>query len=171
MAKSITFSVYRIFCTSSSLSYVGLTRSLEKRKRTHLNQLRNGSHKNLLLQEAFNLHGEHCFRLQVLESGVPASKIASREKHWIAHFSGFKDGYNLTRGGEVNLTGSIPLSDLSDDYKRERQPAAQRGYIEREVENGLDDWSPYYQPDLSAEGLTGYQKRMADKINRLLKLK
>lgn len=170
MAKSTTYCIYRIFCVVTSLSYVGLSRSPEKRQRTHFHQLKAGVHKNTRLQTAFNEHGEQTFRFEILERNIPGSSVGKRERYWIAKFTGHENGYNMTTGGEVNPPPSKP-SSYDPDLKHPAKPIAQRGYIERDIESGLDDWTPYYRPDWSSDGLIGEEKRIAEKLKRLRKPK
>lgn len=91
--------VYRIVCFFTCKVYVGQTRNLGIRQRTHFRLLQNGNHHNRRLQADYNLYGASQFYFEVLETDIPLSTIDNREKYWIAHFDSCSNGYNATIGG------------------------------------------------------------------------
>jgi group I intron endonuclease len=58
--------IYRIVNQLHNGSYIGSSKNIEDRFRTHLNQLRNYEHPNLYLQVDYFLYSASFFRLEVL---------------------------------------------------------------------------------------------------------
>lgn len=92
--------IYRIVCFPSCKIYVGQCVNFKSRKSTHLSELRNNKHRNKYLQNSWNKYGETGFFFEVLERDVPVSIVNQREKFWINHYDSFRDGFNLTAGGQ-----------------------------------------------------------------------
>lgn len=59
--------IYQIRNISNGKRYVGSSVDLKRRQRDHFGKLRNNSHYNPILQNAFNKHGEESFVFEVLE--------------------------------------------------------------------------------------------------------
>jgi group I intron endonuclease len=57
--------VYRFVCKPTGRFYIGSSCDIDQRKRTHLRQLRNGTHHNIYFQRVFNKYGEDSFKFQV----------------------------------------------------------------------------------------------------------
>lgn len=57
--------IYRIF-DREGREYVGSSEDLPRRRREHFNSLRNGTHKNILLQRAFDKYGEEFLDFEIL---------------------------------------------------------------------------------------------------------
>jgi group I intron endonuclease len=74
--------IYQICCTPTAQVYIGGTKNLYRRWIDHRKTLRNGVHINGLLQEAWNLYGEHSFVFHILEF-VALDAIHAREQYWI----------------------------------------------------------------------------------------
>ena len=98
---STTYAVYRIVCFTTGMCYVGQTNNLTRRKIDHYKDLRRNAHTNSKLQRAYNKYAECSFYFEQLESGVSFADISTREIYWISHFNSYKNGYNLTEGGEL----------------------------------------------------------------------
>lgn len=105
MTNSTTYSIYRIACFRTFKSYIGLTSSPHKRKLEHFRLLKQGRHYNIHLQRAFTLHGLEAFYFEVLESGILAADIDTRERYWIEYFDTHKNGYNESPGGDLSYRG------------------------------------------------------------------
>jgi len=94
--------IYRIYCRSTGLSYVGQAKNIEKRWQQHIDQLRDGTHANRRrdsdrenrLQEDWRKHGERSFQFSILERCPDWGWwIDKREAYWIS-----KHGdYNIIR--------------------------------------------------------------------------
>lgn len=93
--------VYLITDTINHKFYVGVTcQGYLHRYRDHINSAKNGS--AVLLHEAMRKYGYNNFKVELLESNVPDSKIASRERYYIRKYHSYyldDCGYNMTHGG------------------------------------------------------------------------
>ncbi len=88
--------VYAIRCLPTGQAYVGGTGDWQRRKRAHLWGLREGRHRNKLLQEAFNRYGENRFRFEVLEFLEEGETW--REAHWIERMNALApNGFNASQ--------------------------------------------------------------------------
>ena len=101
--------IYRIYFFGNNKSYIGLTKSFKARKNQHLRMLREGSHCNIHLQRAFNIHGEDNFRIELIEE-CDKCDLDKKEKDYIEMYDSFKNGFNLTTGGEN--------CNISEDVKK-----------------------------------------------------
>ena len=110
--------IYKI--TINGKSYVGRATDLMSRKRWHRNKLKNGTHSNEYLQNAYNKYGE--FHHEVLEE--TPYWLGEKEVMWIERLNTYKgDGYNLTIGGEGNAGEANPMfgkkrPDLAERNRR-----------------------------------------------------
>lgn len=91
-----------IYCLKSKIKnkyYVGFSKNVYYRKTEHLRLLRRNEHFNNVLQNHYNKYGIEDLSFQVLEKCEP-TKMAEREIFWINEKDSFKNGFNLTAGGE-----------------------------------------------------------------------
>ena len=79
------------------IRYVGQTiQPLEKRKNAHINRAKNGSDTHF--SNALRKYGQEITFHIICE--LPIEKLAEYEKHYIALYGTFKDGWNSTEGGK-----------------------------------------------------------------------
>lgn len=74
--------VYQIVCLPTGQSYIGASENYRSRKMSHLYQLRQNKHHNILLQNAFNTHGEESFKFEIIELVEPDKGVFSREGYY-----------------------------------------------------------------------------------------
>lgn len=92
--------VYRIVNLVNGKIYVGQTKEgFQRRFWLHRWQLRNGSHDNRYLQNAWNKYGEGNFEFQVLEV-LDTDRIDDREIYWIAYYRKHGGCYSIQDGGQ-----------------------------------------------------------------------
>ena len=91
--------IYYIKNLVNDKMYVGQTGDFTNRWAHHRNDLKNGKHHNVKLQNAWNKYGEDNFEFGVLEECEP-DKLNERETYWIEHYDSLKNGYNLSEGGD-----------------------------------------------------------------------
>jgi len=89
--------VYRILNTVDGKCYIGQALWYEQRISQHIAALKKGKHHNYLLQAAHDQYGIEAFRFVIVEEGIPAQQLDSRENYWIGYFLAQGDGYNLIR--------------------------------------------------------------------------
>lgn len=95
-----TYCVYRIVCFPNCKIYVGKAKNVGYRKSAHFYTLKNQTHVNAYLQAAYNKYGKDAFYFEIIETGIVAAEISNREQYWIAYFDSYKNGFNMTIGGE-----------------------------------------------------------------------
>lgn len=92
--------IYRIYCKSEDKSYIGKSKNIEGRWKSHLNCLKNGNHCNKKLQKAFNKYGEYSFEFSILKELneyylANQHEIDYYESYYAEQFNSFKNGYNV----------------------------------------------------------------------------
>lgn len=92
--------IYKITCSINNKIYIGSTNSFSERKYHHFHTLENNTHRNTYLQRAYNKYGCECFEFSIIEVLNENDKINNREIYWIKTLDSFKNGFNLTEGGE-----------------------------------------------------------------------
>lgn len=92
--------IYMIENTVSGMRYIGQSDNISKRWAQHRSDLRGNRHDNDHLQKAFNKYGEGAFVFRVLEE-VPVKDLDAAEIRWIECYDTYKNGYNMTKGGEA----------------------------------------------------------------------
>lgn len=102
--------IYYLFNTNTGKGYIGYTNDLNRRLYDHLKQLDEGIHPNTDLQEDY---AKGCLTIEVLEAYYDKDNkyICNREKHLIAEYDTFKNGYNQTVGGEGQIDERIFSQD------------------------------------------------------------
>lgn len=59
--------IYKITNIINNKIYIGSSNNIYKRKREHFSSLKNGTHCNIHLQRAYNIHGKSNFKFEVVE--------------------------------------------------------------------------------------------------------
>lgn len=102
--------IYKITNKVNGKSYIGQTRySLEFRWRQHIHKK-----DNTYFHNALRKYGINNFSIEIIEE-CEISKLNEREIFYIAKFNTFKDGYNLTIGGDGNRR--LLLDNYYDEIK------------------------------------------------------
>ena len=94
--------VYSMLNQHNGKRYIGYTtQGLKSRRTRHLQQLKNGQHKNQHLQKMWN-RGDRYLLWSILEVCSTIEEVTSAEMKWIAHHNTTNPsvGYNLTGGGD-----------------------------------------------------------------------
>lgn len=100
--------IYTITCTANGRVYVGSSINIKHRFYVHAWKLRNGSHANKHLANAWNKYGESAFLFSVVEIVADPSKLVEREQHWIDMTGSDKSGFNQRRVAESNRGMKFP---------------------------------------------------------------
>ena len=104
------FNVYLITNVVNGKKYVGITKKdIDDRFKDHVNTTR--KNKKYALHHALLKYGVDSFTVQLLEQ----TNEPDREKFWIDYYQSYKEGYNLTKGGD----GTVGFC-LSDEQKANR---------------------------------------------------
>ena len=115
------YGIYCIECVETNIKYIGQTyENFYRRWIFHKWNLKNNRHSNKYLQNAWNKYGVNNFKFYPIESFELSQKdITTKEKldeleqYYIEKFDTFKNGFNLTTGGE-----KCRMSPLSEEAKR-----------------------------------------------------
>lgn len=100
--------IYKITNKVNGKSYIGQTRyTLEFRWRQHLHKK-----DNTYFHNAIHKYGEENFKKEILEK-CKVEDLNSKEIYYIAKYNTFKEGYNLTIGGDGNKR--LLLDDKYDE--------------------------------------------------------
>lgn len=93
--------IYKI--TINNKSYIGKDSqiNLSKRKKEHLNLLKNNKHYNKYLQNAYNKYnGKYQYEVLFEIEEISTKELSKIEIEYIEKYDTFNSGYNLTTGGE-----------------------------------------------------------------------
>lgn len=124
--------IYRIKNLVNDKSYYGSSKNIEKRWKTHLNQLRNKKHINCILQNAWNKYGENNFIFEIVEE-CELEKLFDTEQKYIDTCGDYNIGLKASGGDNISKNpnkdviienikkGSKLWRDsLSDEERKER---------------------------------------------------
>ena len=91
--------IYAILNTITCNQYVGSTKNSYIRKRNHFNLLRKEKHHSVVLQRAFDKHGEDKFKFIVLEEVDDNTNLIEREQWWLDNAN---CSYNISKTAIAN---------------------------------------------------------------------
>lgn len=92
--------VYKITNLINNMVYIGQTKQgFQRRYWLHRWKLRNGTHDNQHLQNAWNKYGEMNFEFAVIEV-LELEAIDDREKYWIGFYKNLNKCYSMQEGGQ-----------------------------------------------------------------------
>lgn len=94
--------IYAIKNKINNKMYIGKSVNVNKRKSYHLWLLRNNSHFNPKLQNAFNKYGEENLEFVILEK-CNKDELDDKEIKYINRYNTTNNGYNICEGGEGSL--------------------------------------------------------------------
>lgn len=95
------FGIYIITNNKNGKGYIGQTRQrFAKRYWHHRWKLRNNTHDNKYLQNAFNLYGEEAFTFSILEVVEDEEELNNKEEYYIKKYRNIDKCYNIQDGGQ-----------------------------------------------------------------------
>ncbi len=95
--------IYKITCTANKRIYIGSAVNLRKRKNDHFSYLRQNTHGNPHMQNAWNKYGEQAFTFEILELVLPMS-LTAREQYWFNKLKPFdRKGFNIAHEAGSSL--------------------------------------------------------------------
>jgi group I intron endonuclease len=101
--------IYRIKNLKNKKCYYGSSKNIEKRWRTHLNNLKNGKHHNIHLQRSWDKYGEHNFVFEVVEE-CDKNILLELEQKYLDSNPEFNIG--IKSSGGDNLTKNPNKEDI-----------------------------------------------------------
>jgi len=96
-----TSGIYKITNDRTGETYIGQSKNIERRIKSHENELRQGTHHNRGMQADY-LNGD-TFTYTVLEQTSPNRQtLHQKEENYISQYNSFNEGYNQTPGGQYD---------------------------------------------------------------------
>lgn len=125
--------VYQIKNKENDLIYIGSSKNIKKRWKTHISKLKNGKHDNMFLQNDWDNYGECVFEFSILEECKEEERFELEQKYINAFlpFNRNGNGYNINENaGSQNKDGirifrnrykkCNPFYKSSKEYIKER---------------------------------------------------
>ena len=121
MKTERTGCIYRYH--KDGMSYVGQSVNLRKRRNFHETTSGGDYFHNSILK-----YGADAFEFEILEDGIPESKLDDQEIFWIEEFDCvFPNGYNFTKGGSRPVFSEELKRKISESLKgKKRQPFSEK---------------------------------------------
>jgi len=93
--------IYKHTCTINNKSYIGKTkREILTRLNEHIRRSKRVYIKLSHFEYALRKYGVENFTSEIIVENIPDDMINDSEKYWINFYDTFKNGYNMTEGGE-----------------------------------------------------------------------
>lgn len=97
MAKEKISGIYKITSKHNGKVYIGQSNDIYRRWKSHWKQVAKGDKD--YIHNAMRKYGKENFEYEIIER-CNQDVINEREIYWIEYFDSYKNGYNLTTGGE-----------------------------------------------------------------------
>ena len=116
--------IYRIVNIITGKMYIGQSLDVKNRIRVHRYQLKKGSHGNDHLLRSYNIHGASNFKYEILytiENQTNTKEqiiqiLNKNEEYFINGYDSFKNGYNLTSGGDNKIFSEESIAKMSASH-------------------------------------------------------
>lgn len=106
--------IYKITNKLNNHSYIGLSTKVEERWKYHQTPYNQQRESYKTLYKAFEKYGIENFTFEILEE-CSIQELGEKEKYYIAKYDTYKNGYNMTTGGEDNVGSAHPNHKLTDE--------------------------------------------------------
>lgn len=106
--------IYKITNKINNHSYIGLSTHIEDRWNYHKTAYNWNREKSKILYKAFQKYGIENFYFEVLEE-CPISELCEKEQYYIDKYDTYKNGYNMTSGGESPVGENHPRHKLTKE--------------------------------------------------------
>lgn len=104
--------IYKIVNDINSKIYIGkTTRTLQIRFEQHIN---NDSNNRSAIHAAIKKYGQEHFQIILIQDDIPDELLNERERYWINFFNSYRDGYNLTAGGDGRSLSNKEIQDIRE---------------------------------------------------------
>lgn len=121
--------IYKITNNINGKIYIGQSHYIEARWESHKRNAfyKNSSSYDFALYRAMRKYGIENFSFEIIEE-CQSEELNKREKYWIDFYNSYKQGYNMTLGGEGNL--KIDYNQVLNLWKQ--------GFSAGEISNALN---------------------------------
>ena len=144
--------IYKYTYLPTGESYIGQTTNFSKRQKQHLKEDR----VNLKFHNLLRKHYED-FTIEILEDNIDINDLNKKEKYYIQKYNSYKNGFNLTQGGDGNFQACNnywkqhpekmkehikkiqPLAAQASKQFWEKNPEWKKKHLE-EMKNGWNEW-------------------------------
>lgn len=106
--------IYKITNKLNNHSYIGLSTKVEERWKYHQSPYNQQRESYKSLYKAFEKYGIENFTFEILEE-CSIQELGEKEKYYIAKYDTYKNGYNMTTGGEDNVGSAHPNHKLTNE--------------------------------------------------------
>ena len=106
--------IYKITNKINNHSYIGLSTKVEERWKYHQSPYNQQRESYKSLYKAFKKYGIENFTFEILEE-CSIQELGEKEKYYITKYDTYKNGYNMTTGGEDNVGSAHPNHKLTDE--------------------------------------------------------
>lgn len=166
--------IYKITNDVTNKVYIGKTTSaIEKRYKEHIKQSKYNNKYHLY--RAMNKYGLEHFHIEEIEECL-SDKLSEREKYWIKYYDSFKNGYNMTMGGDGNLIYNYKeIANKFLELKNEKKTAiffecspsiVQKACVEYNIEIPKGSTKEFWESkegQIKKEKLSNYMKNRSKK--------
>ena len=102
--------IYKFENKKTHKVYIGQSVNIDKRKWEHLKRPSDNS----LIDKRLKEYGEEAFYFEILELCKP-EELDEKEKYWINYYDSYKNGYNLTKGGQAQYGENNIQAKLTEE--------------------------------------------------------
>lgn len=161
--------IYGYTNLESGKMYIGQTLHQERRWNTHrYGKYKNGWHKDYQ-------NNPDKYEYSVIEYDVPEDKLDEREMFWIKFFDSYRNGYNLTPGGD-GMPKGYKLSDetkhkMSKAKKGENNPMYGKHLSEETRKKMRGENNPMYGKNRSGENNPFYGKHHTEETKQKISVR
>jgi group I intron endonuclease len=150
--------IYEIVNIVNDKRYIGQSKNIYVRFRSHKNKLRNNQHHNSYLQNAWNKYGENNFIFNVIKI-CDDTELDDLEKQYIGLYNtcNRKCGYNIDNGGNSNKHLSTETREkISKAHKKENLSVETLKKMSDSAKRrcSTQEWKQYYHNVLSGRSLS-----------------
>lgn len=116
----MSIGIYKIQNKINGHIYIGQSKNIEARIRSHINSSFNNNDKdyNMIIHKAIRKYGEKNFTYEIVEECL-LSELNEKEIYWINYYNSFHNGYNATTGGDSSYLKKgkeVELYDFDGNY-------------------------------------------------------
>jgi len=88
--------IYKILNSINKKCYIGSSKDIKKRWKSHLSDLKHGTHPNSKLQNSWEKYSQDVFEFSIIEVVEDVKYLINREQFWMDFHKCIEEGYNIT---------------------------------------------------------------------------